>query len=127
VRIVSPALWVPSILLVSEVMSRRKSRPRHGQSQHKTLQLCAQVRDALSWVLGSTIRDDRLTPCQIEAVEPLSGGNRLLVKVVVPPDLNVAEVNDRLAAAAPALRSEVAQSITRRKVPELVYLAVPAR
>jgi ribosome-binding factor A len=46
---------------------------------------------------------------------------------VVPPDLNVDEVNDRLAAAAPTLRTEVAQSITRRKVPELVYLAVPAR
>jgi ribosome-binding factor A len=106
-------------------MSRRKSRPRRGQSQHKTLQLCAQVREALSWVLASTIKDDRLIPCQIESVEPLSGGNRLLVKVVVPPDLNVTEVNDRLAAAAPALRSEVAQSITRRKVPELVYLAVP--
>ena len=91
------------------------------------MQLCAQVREALIWVLGSTIKDDRLTPCQIEAVEPLSGGNRLLVKVVVPPDLNVADVNDRLAAAASALRTEVVQSITRRKAPALVYLAVPAR
>jgi ribosome-binding factor A len=108
-------------------MSRRKSRRRLQQSRRKTLQLCAQVREALSWVLGSTIKDDRLTPCQIEAVEPLPGGNRLLVKVVVPPDLDVAEVTDRLVVAAPALRSEVAHSITRRKVPELVYLAVPAR
>ena len=108
-------------------MSGRKSRPRRGQSNRKVLQLCAQVREALCWVLGSAIKDDRLTPCQIAAVEPLPSGNRLLVKVVVPPILNVAEVNGRLAAAAPVLRSEVAQSITRRKVPELVYLAVPAR
>jgi len=84
------------------------------------------VREALSWELGSTIKDDRLTPCRIETVVPLPGGNRLLVKVTVPPDLNVAEVNGRLAAVAPVLRSEIAQSITRRKVPELVYLAVPA-
>jgi ribosome-binding factor A len=83
------------------------------------------VRETLNWVLGSTIQDDRLTSCQIEAVEPLPGGNRLLVKVAVPPEFSIAEMNARLLAAAQALRSEVAQSITRRKAPELVYLAVP--
>ena len=55
----------------------------------------------------------------------MPGGNRLLVKVGVPPDLAAGEVSRRLAAAAPALRTEVAQAITRRKVPELVYLPVP--
>ena len=92
----------------------------------KALQLARQVREALSWVLGSATGDDRLAACSVEAVEPLPGGNRLLVKVGVPPDLPATEVTQRLAAAAPALRAEVAQSITRRKVPELVYLAVPA-
>lgn len=92
----------------------------------KALQLARQVREALSWVLGSATGDDRLAACSVEAVEPLPGGNRLLVKVGVPPDLPATEVTERLAAAAPALRVEVAQSITRRKVPELVYLAVPA-
>ena len=92
----------------------------------KALQLARQVREALSWVLGSATGDDRLAACSIEAVEPLPGGNRLLVTVGVPPDLPAGEVSERLAAAAPALRAEVAQSITRRKVPELVYLAIPA-
>ena len=92
----------------------------------KALQLARQVREALSWVLGSATGDERLAACSVEAVEPLPGGNRLLVKVGVPPDLPASEVNARLAAAAPILRSEVAQAITRRKVPELVYLAVPA-
>jgi ribosome-binding factor A len=91
----------------------------------KALQLARQVREALSWVLGSATGDDRLAACSVEAVEPLPGGNRLLVKVGVPPDLPASEVTERLAAAAPVLRSEVAQSITRRKVPELVYLAIP--
>ena len=91
----------------------------------KALQLARQVREALSWVLGSATGDDRLAACSVEAVEPLPGGNRLLVKVGVPPDVPASEVTERLAAAAPALRVEVAQSITRRKVPELVYLAVP--
>ena len=92
----------------------------------KALQLARQVREALTWVLGSATGDDRLAACSVEAVEPLPGGNRLLVKVGVPPDLPASEVSQQLAAAAPALRVEVAQAITRRKVPELVYLAVPA-
>src|SRR4051812_27647508 len=91
----------------------------------KALQLARQVPAALMWVLGSAPGDDRLAACSVEAVEPLPGGNRLLVKVGVPPDLPAGEVSQRLAAAAPALRVEVAQAITRRKVPELVYLAVP--
>jgi ribosome-binding factor A len=101
-------------------------QPRTRRHNRKTLQLCEQVREALVWVLGSATGDDRLTLCHVEAVEPLPGGNRLLVQVVVPGDLNVAEINSRLAKAAPVLRAEVAQSITRRKVPELVYLAVGA-
>jgi ribosome-binding factor A len=123
-------------------MSRRKSRrrptpkqttrnepvvrPQRRPSNRKTLQLCEQVREALGWVIGSAIGDERLALCQVQSVEPLARGNRLLVKVAVPPELSVAEVVDRLAAVAPVLRAEVAQSITRRKVPELVYTAVPA-
>ena len=91
----------------------------------KALQLCRQVREALSWVLWTATGDDRLAACSIEAVEPLPGGNRLLVKVGVPPDVPASEVSQRLATVAPILRAEVAQSITRRKVPELVYLAIP--
>jgi ribosome-binding factor A len=81
---------------------------------------------ALSWVIGSAIGDDRLAVCAVQSVEPLRGGSRLLVKIAVPADVPVAEVVDRLAVAAPVLRSEVAQSITRRKVPELVYTAIPS-
>jgi ribosome-binding factor A len=91
----------------------------------KALQLARQVREALMWVLGSATGDDRLAACSVESVEPLPGGNRLLVKVGVPPDVPASEVSQRLSAAAPVLRTEVAQAITRRKVPELVYLPVP--
>jgi ribosome-binding factor A len=100
--------------------------PPERRPDRKALQLSAQVRDALTWVLGSATGDDRLAACSVEGVEPLPGGNRLLVKVGVPPDLPLSEVSSALAAAAPILRSEVAQSITRRKAPELVYLPVPA-
>lgn len=89
------------------------------------MQLCRQVREALTWALGTTIRDDRLADCSIADVEPLPGGNRLLVKVSVPPDVPLSEMADRLTAAGPALRTEVAQAITRRKAPELVFVPIP--
>src|SRR6476660_1055604 len=120
-------------------MSRRHSRNRAASDRplnplfqaptwrphRKALQLCRQVREALTWVLGSATGDERLAACSVESVEPLPGGSRLLVKVGVPADLSAIDVNERLAAAAPVLRTEVAQAITRRKAPELVFLAVP--
>jgi ribosome-binding factor A len=100
--------------------------PPPWRPDRKALQLAAQVKDVLTWVLGSATGDDRLTVCSVESVDPLPGGNRLLVKVGVPHDVPMGDVSASLAAAAPALRAEVAQGITRRKVPELVYLPVPA-
>jgi ribosome-binding factor A len=88
------------------------------------MQLCRQVQEALTWALGTTIRDDRLSDCSIVEVEALPGGNRLLVRVSVPSDLSLSEVQERLTAAGPVLRVEVAQAITRRKVPELVFVAI---
>jgi ribosome-binding factor A len=100
-------------------------RPAERRPDRKTLQLCEQVKEALSWVIGSISDDDRLTLSYVQAVEPLPGG-RMLVKVAVPADVSITEATADLAAAAPALRAEVAQAVTRRKAPELVYLAVPA-
>jgi ribosome-binding factor A len=89
------------------------------------MQLCRQVHEALTWALGSSTRDERLAYCTIADVQPLAGGNRMLVKVSVPRDLSLDEIAEQLAVAAPALRTEVAQAITRRKAPELVFLPVP--
>jgi len=97
------------------------------QAGRKKLQLCRQVQHALMWALGSSHSEDVLAYCSVEAVEPLPGGNRMLVKISVPSDISLATVNERLAHSAPALRAEVAQAITRRKVPELLFMPVPAR
>jgi ribosome-binding factor A len=83
------------------------------------------VQEALTWALGS-VGNQRLAYCSIADVEPLPGGNRLLVKVSVPPNLPVTAIAADLTAAAPGLRTEVAQAVTRRKAPELVFLPVPA-
>lgn len=117
-------------------MSRRHSprRLREGASaeasgpapvSRKALQLCRQIREALSWCLGSTPHDDLLILCRVDDVEPLPGNNRMLVRIGAPPDLDPIEVNRHLNDAAKTLRMEVAYSITRKKVPELIYLVNP--
>lgn len=96
------------------------------QVGRKKLQLCRQVHHALMWALGAGNADDCLAFCSVESVEPLPGGNRMLVKIGVPADLAIATVTERLAQSATTLRAEVAQAITRRKVPELLFLPIPA-
>ena len=103
--------------ILSTATARRPNR--------KTLQLCGQVKEALSWVLGSTTRDS-LIHCHVESVEPLPGGNRMLVKVAVPLDFSLINAATELQSVHIALRREVAQSINRRKVPELLFIAVRA-
>jgi ribosome-binding factor A len=90
------------------------------------MQLCRQVQEALIWALGAAVRDELLACCSIADAQPLPGGNRILVTVSVPADVSVCAVAERLAHSAPVLRTEVAQAITRRKAPELVFLPVPA-
>ena len=92
----------------------------------KFLQLCAQVKDALHWVLGSVVdrADNVLILCSVEAVEPLPGSNRMIVKIGVPPGTSISKVTDQLAEAASDLRMQVGQAITRRRVPELVFMPV---
>lgn len=91
----------------------------------KALQLAAQVKEALSWVLGSSA-DAVLTDCQIAEVQPLPAG-RILVTVFAPPDIPIAKVFERLDAASGWLRTEIAQAITRRKTPELVFHVLQSR
>ena len=120
-------------------MSRRHSQRRYQlreaipktrnastrRPNRKTLQLCEQIKECLNWVIGSAIDDDRFILCRVDSVEPLAGSNRVLVKVAMPADLSVMDANIALASAASRLRVEVAQSINRRKVPELILFAVP--
>jgi ribosome-binding factor A len=105
---------------IPEMPNASTSRPHR-----KTLQLCEQIKECLNWVIGSAIADDRFILCRVDSVEPLVGTSRVLVKVAVPADLAVMDANIALASAASRLRVDVAQSITRRKVPELILQAVP--
>lgn len=98
------------------------------KDDHKTRQLCRQAERALSLALSGECNDDLLRELLVESVVPFPNASRLLVRVVVPKHLaNVSpvEVVDRLNQAAPLLRRLVAESITRKRAPELSFTVVP--
>jgi ribosome-binding factor A len=106
------------ILFGSLAMSPRIAR--------KDLQLCAQVRDILWYILGSTVGDDSLADLQVMSVEPLPDATRLLVTVIAPKEMDLTDATGRLQRATKAIRAEVAAAINRRKTPDLTFRVVHA-
>jgi ribosome-binding factor A len=90
----------------------------------KTLQLCSQVRDTLNYLLGDSA-DEVLALFQASEVRPAPDASQLLVMVspavqlAAPLDPN--EVHGRLAAASGRLRAGVAEAITRKRAPKLLF------
>lgn len=109
----TPALGPDDRLDPRRFHDRRGRRP----GGRKALQLCEQVRHALSVALAG-LGDEVLQSLTVLGVEPAPHSGRLRV-TVTGPDRGLAE--RRLAAAAGRLRTEVAASINRRKAPELVF------
>ena len=126
------ALRVPQ--LSEKKMSRKSSGRSHlresgfdsfppaGHSR-KDLQLCRQVADTLSLALGDC-GDDCLRDLHVVRVVPAPDASQLLVIVgsapgEVPPAPT--EVLAHLQARTPWLRGEVAQAITRKRAPSLLF------
>lgn len=98
------------------------------QPNHKSLQLCAQVREALNATLAGECRDAVLQSLFVAHVAATSGTNRLVVTIELSPDATKAAVEtalDRLEVAKGFLRSRVAAAICRRRAPELEFRAAP--
>lgn len=95
-------------------------RPRKRGHDIKTLRLCRQVAEALSLALGSQCADPMLAELEVLAVTPAPDATRLLVTVrpAAPP---TAELFERLAAAHGLLRSIAAESISRKRAPDLAF------
>jgi ribosome-binding factor A len=109
---------------------RRRERfpsPRSPRVDRKTLQLCRQIADTLNYVLSGELNDDVLRNVYVDSVQPAPDASRLLVSVALidPNDQTPADkILHRLGLWSPRIRSEVAQSIHRRKTPELSYCVV---
>ena len=86
----------------------------------KALQLCEQVRHALTAALAG-LGDEVLQGVTVLGVEPAPHSGRLRATVTAP---DRATATTRLHVAAGRLRTEVAASVNRRKAPELVFAVV---
>lgn len=90
----------------------------------KVMQLCGQVQHALYFILGAEVGDESLALLEVISVDPAPDSTRLLITVKRPESMTLDEATTKLQEAGKAIRSEVAASIHRKKVPELVYRVV---
>lgn len=90
------------------------------------MQLCRQVERTLNYVL-SECGDELIADLFVESVQPAPDASRLLVTVLAPDQSHEPmEVLAHLHRAAGFVRSEIASSIHRKRVPELAYRCVTA-
>lgn len=107
--------------------ARRRKETRDKESElRKTLQLCSQVKRALHCVIpcpGLPFQEGLL----VEDVAPDPDASRLRVTVSVPAEAihSVDAMARSLADTVGFLRSEVAASIHRKRVPMLRFELIP--
>lgn len=109
-----------------EFFKREGFADRTGRKSH---QLCAQVFDTLSQLIGGESADEVLQSLTVLDVAPAPDSSQLLVQVgplTRDVKLTAAEVTAALDRAAGWLRTEVAAAITRKRAPRLVFRYVPA-
>jgi ribosome-binding factor A len=98
---------------------------RNRDKEHrKAKQLCRQVQKTLDLVLSGEVQDDSISGLKIVSIIPGADSSQLLVRVVadVPAaELDRADIERRLTTVEGQLRSAVAQAITRKKTPMLVF------
>ena len=100
---------------------RRTCRSQRRSSERKLRALCSQVRRTLELVLPADLE------LEVRDVIPDADPARLIVLLQAHggPD-QLAELHARVEGLAPALRSEVARAITRKRCPDLSYRIAPA-
>jgi len=98
-----------------------------GRRGHKDLQLCRQVFDALTYALAE-LDDPVIDELALESVTPAPSAARVQVTLVPSTDgLDPDQALVRLHQIVGELREEVAAEVSRRRVPELVFVIVPRR
>lgn len=106
---------------------RRGSRRGSRTNPRKTLQLCSQVRRALDLALASGDMDELLLDVRVRSVEPTADESRLQVIFEAGGDAAAAgrgAVHACLELARPRFLREVAEAISRRKIPDLAFEVV---
>ncbi len=100
---------------------RRRNDRKPRKKDRKTRQLCGQIRRALDLSLAASA-DPVLRELWVVAVQPAPDASRVLVQIsTFVPELPPGRALGALKAATGWLRSEIAQTISRKKVPELCF------
>lgn len=102
-----------------------KAREGKHKTDSRSQQLCRQVAQAISLSLGDC-DDDRMQELTIMAVSPAPDSSRLLVTLQTDREAkDLEELNVSVNAQLGRLRSEVARSIHRKRVPNLTFQVIP--
>jgi ribosome-binding factor A len=99
-----------------------RSASSRRQVERKTRQFCRQVQRALNFALADRSAGDGIDGLFVEEVSPAPDCGRLLVHVLVPSGLPIADVMIALGRETSRLRSEVASAINRKRAPELCFV-----
>jgi len=97
---------------------------RSRKTNWKAQQLCKQVERAAALTLASECESDALAGASVVSVEPAPDAGRLRIVVCLASGASpesMAEARAALAACTLAFRAEVARSIHRKRVPEIVF------
>lgn len=109
---------------------RNEHSAEQRPSSRKDMQLCKQVLRTLAAALHGGCADPVLSECEVLSVEPFPHTGRL--RVVVAPRASAApiagrDVLSRLGTARGFLRSQLAGTISRKRIPELVFALGPVK
>lgn len=97
---------------------------RSRRNSRKVDQLCKQVDRAAASVLAGDCRDECLLGACVAAVQPAPDAARLMVTVVIASGLSedpLRDAREALGRSTALFRQEVARSIYRKRVPEIVF------
>jgi ribosome-binding factor A len=100
---------------------------RADKTDYKTAALCKQVRRILGMVLAGECGDPLLQSLLVEDVLPAPSAGRLLVRLLLPEGAGggVIECLQRLELVEGLLRARIAETIARKRTPELAFEIVP--
>lgn len=112
-----------------EGVSRKGSRPSDKRGDlRKAHQLCAQVREVISFALAEQCEDELLERLSVVAVSPAPDTSRLMVTVALDPagePVEATTVIEAMKQLRGQLRHEIAAEIHRKKTPELAFELAP--
>jgi hypothetical protein len=105
---------------------QRSGRHERGRRDQKAMQLCRQVERAVALALAGECHDEVLRELTVETVQPAGGTTQLVVQLRVPARVKLPDVLERLDGRAARLRLAVASAISRKRVPTLTLICLPA-